>query len=49
VRSIIPETEFLPLSPHDHVAYMLLGFKNLERSLSQVYLPVMFDCHCISS
>lgn len=43
VRSIIPETEFLSLSPHHHVAYMLIGFKNLERSLSQVMVDTWKD------
>jgi hypothetical protein len=43
VRSIIPETEFLAMSPHHHVAYMLIGFKNLERSLSQVMVDTWKD------
>lgn len=43
VRSIIPETEMLPSSPHHHTAYMLLGFKNLERNFSQVMLNTWKD------
>ncbi|GFG31901.1 hypothetical protein Cfor_02520, partial [Coptotermes formosanus] len=43
LKSIIPETEFLSLLPHHHVAYMLIGFKNLERSLSQVMVDTWKD------
>ncbi|XP_069677811.1 uncharacterized protein [Periplaneta americana] len=42
VRSIIPETE-LPPPPQNHVAYMLLGFKNLDRNFSQVMLDTWKD------
>ncbi|XP_021935083.1 uncharacterized protein LOC110837362 isoform X2 [Zootermopsis nevadensis] len=43
VRSIIPETELLSSSQHNHVAYMLLSFKTLERNFSQVMLDTWKD------
>nr|CAD7443807.1 unnamed protein product [Timema bartmani] len=36
VRGIVPETELPMLTPHDHMSYILLGFKSMENNFNQV-------------
>ncbi|CAG2058264.1 unnamed protein product [Timema podura] len=40
VRGIVPETELPMLTPHDHMSYILLGFKSMENNFNQGQIKV---------